>query len=401
MMHYVLDNARIWPGDGTAFEGHVIVADGLIQSVAEGDYTGGLPRIDLEGLALSPGLIDLMVLGGFDKSILRDDPLDIAREYVRLGVTACQLCIGTLPWDSMVQVAANTGRARAASLDEDTGKDAAEIIGLYLEGPFQQPDLTGASLAQYALSPTAGTVQRLLDATGDAVTQINVAPGWPDDAEAIRTLRAAGKVVSMAHSNAPAARVMTCLEAGTSVLGHVWDNNSGLIGDSGVQQPTIEHVALTDERVRFIHLIGDGVHVHPVLVRLVLRCRGIEALCLVTDAVPRAGCPDGPYVWDDGRHFYKEGGVGRTDKHGLTGSALLLPDMLRNLIKFTGMPPEQAIRAVTLNPAASLGLDGRMGFLAPGRQADFVAWDGKMQAQRVWRRGTEIGDLSGLAEVRL
>jgi len=375
--------------------------DGLIQSVAEGAYAGALPCTDLGGLALSPGLIDLMVLGGFDKSILRDDPLDIAREYLRLGVTACQLCIGTLPWDSMVQVATNTRRARAASRDLPSRNDAAEVLGLYLEGPFQQPDLTGASLSQYALPPSTETVARLLDATGDAVTQVNVAPGGPGDAEAIRTLRAAGKVVSMAHSNAPAKRVLTCLEAGTTVLGHVWDNNSGLIGDSGVQQPTIEHVALTDERVRFIHLIGDGVHVHPVLVRLVLRCRGIETLCLVTDAVPRAGCADGPYIWDDGRHFYKEGGVGRTDKHGLTGSALLLPDMLRNLIKFTGLPPQQAIRAVTLNPAASLGLDTNMGLLAPGRQADMVLWDDKMQVQRVWRRSHEVKGLSDLAEVHL
>ena len=393
---YALDNAQIWPGDGRCFSGHVIVADDVIEAVAQGRAPQNLPRVDLGGAALSPSLIDLMVLGGFGKSILRDDPRDIAREYSRLGVTSCQLCIGTLPWPAMLQVAHNT--RRAMQVDD---REAAEILGLYLEGPFQQPDLTGASLRENSLPPSSENVARLLNEMGEAVTMINVAPGAPDDVAAIQALRAAGKVVSMAHSNATATRVLACLEVGTSVLGHVWDNNSGLLGDSGVQQPTLEHVALTDERVKFIHLICDGTHVHPVLVRLTLRCRGIETLCLVTDAVPRAGCPDGEYLWDDGRRFYKEGGVGRTDQGWLTGSALLLPDMLRNLVKFTGLAPHQAIRTVTLNPAASLSLENKIGFLGAGCRADLVAWDEKLQVQRVWRAGRELDKVSTLAEVTL
>jgi N-acetylglucosamine-6-phosphate deacetylase len=395
---YALDNADLWIGDGQRFSGHVIVAGDVIEAVGDGPAPASLPRVDLKGRALSPGLIDLMVLGGFGKSILRDDPLEIARAYLHLGVTACQLCIGTLPWESTLQVAENTRTAVAASA---TATDTAEVLGLYCEGPFQHPDLTGASLRENALPPTPENVRRVLDEMGDAISMINVSPGTEGDALAVAAFKEAGKVVSMAHSNAPAERVEQCLAAGTRVLGHVWDNNSGLIGDSGVQQPTLEHVALTDERVRFIHLIGDGVHVHPVLVRLVLRCRGIETLCLVTDAVPRAGCPDGEYIWDDGRRFYKEGGVGRTDKGGLTGSALLLPDMLRNLVKFTGLPPHEAIRTVTFNPAASLALDHRLGLLAPGRRADLVAWDERLQAQRVWRAGREVPDVIGAGEVEL
>jgi N-acetylglucosamine-6-phosphate deacetylase len=395
---YALDNADLWIGDGQRFSGHVVVADGKIEAVGRGAAPATLPRVDLEGRALSPGLIDLMVLGGFGKSILRNDPQEIAREYLRLGVTACQLCIGTLPWTAMQQVATNTRSAVAATA---TATDSAAVLGLYCEGPFQHPELTGASLRENALPPTPQNVQRVLSEMGDVISMINVAPGTEDDAEAIAALRAAGKVVSMAHSNAPAERIEQCLAAGTQVLGHVWDNNSGLIGDSGVQQPTLEHVALTDERVRFIHLIGDGVHVHPVLVRLVLRCRGLEALCLVTDAVPRAGCPDGEYIWDDGRRFSKQGGVGRTDKGWLTGSALLLPDMLRNLVKFSGLAPHEAIRTVTYNPAASLGLDQQIGLLAPGRTADLVAWDARLQVQRVWRAGCEVAPVVGAGEVDL
>lgn len=396
MASHVLDNAQLWIGDGTSFRGHVVLDGQTIADVAPGAYVGDLPTEDLHGAALSPGLVDLMVLGGFELSILRDDPCDIARNYLRLGVTSIQFCSGTLPWPAMNAIC---DKIRPAQGQCDV--KLARILGLYLEGPFQQPDLTGASMREYALSPTAETVQRLLDDFGSAVTMVNVAPSWSGAPAAVRKLRQHGKVISMAHSNAPAREVLDCLGAGTTVLGHCWDNNSGLIGDSGVQQPTLEHVALVDERVRALHLISDGVHVDPLLVKLILRCRGVEAVCLVTDAVIRAGCPDGPYEWDDGRRFHKKGGVGRTDTGWLAGSALLLPDQFRNFIRMTGLRPDLAIRTVTHNPARSLGVSDQIGLVAPGRSADLVQWDDRLRIDRVWRAGVELDDVSACGEVRL
>lgn len=396
MNSYAITHAKLWIGDGTAYDGHVVVGGGRIEKVAPGPYRGELEAMDAAGAPLSPGLVDLMVLGGFDRSILRDDPLDITREYLRLGVTTCQLCSGTLPWESLRRVTENTRRTRAY-----TGTDAARLIGYYLEGPFQHPDLTGASLREHALPPSRENVRRVIDELGDAVTLINVSPGTEGDTAAIRELCAAGKIVSMAHSDAPAERVFECLEAGTTVLGHFWNNHHGALTEPGVQRATLEHVALTDERVRFIHLVCDGTHVHPVNVRLLNRARGVEAICLVTDCVPRAGRPDGPYVWDDGRPFYKKGGVGRTDKHNLTGSALLLPDHFRNFVRFTRARPEAAIRTVTHNPARSLGLDHRFGLLAPGRSADLVLWDDELRIRRVWRGGDEVPNVSDYAEVQM
>ena len=396
MTHFALDNATLWIGDGGAREGHVVVRDGIIDAVGDGRYAGDLEAVDLRGGALSPGLIDLMVLGGFDLSILRDDPLQIARQMLTLGVTSCEFCGGMLPWDDMKRTCDNVRRAMAY-----TGVDTARVLGIYLEGPFEHPERTGAALAEHALPPTQAHVRRVLDEVGDAVPMINVSPGTPGDVDAIRALTRAGKVVSMAHSDAPGERVLACVEAGTSVLGHVWNNHNGALAELGVQQPTLEHVALTDDRVRFIHMICDGTHVHPIIVRLVLRCRGVESLCLVTDAVTRAGCPDGPYESDDGRRFCKKHGVGRTDGDGLCGSGLLLPDHLRNFINFTGTPAHEAIRTVTLNPARSLGLDDRVGLIAPGRAADLVLWDEALRVRRVWRAGRQVANLSDLMEVQL
>jgi N-acetylglucosamine-6-phosphate deacetylase len=396
MAGFVLDGATLWIGDGSTLDGHVVVQGDRIAAVQAGRYQGSLPVTDLRGLALSPGMIDLMVLSGFDKSLLRDGPDGIARDYLRLGVTHCQFCTGTLSWEAMRQVAASVEACR-----DNPRPDRAGVIGVYWEGPFQLPRLTGASLAQYALPANRQNVDRLLHDFGRVTTMVNVSPETEGDITAIAQLTAAGVVVSMAHSDAHADRVLQCIEAGTRVLGHCWNNNMGALAEPGVQKPTLEHVALTDDRIRAVHLICDGTHVHPVIVRLVHRCRGIEGICLVTDAVTKAGGADGPYTAEDGRAFYKRNGVGRTDTGHLCGSGLLLPDHLRNFIRFTGIAPHQAIRTVTLNPAASLKLDDRLGLLGAGRIADLVAWDPQVRVRRVWRAGVERPDVSDYAEIHL
>jgi imidazolonepropionase-like amidohydrolase len=59
------------------------------------------------------------------------------------------------------------------------------------------------------------------------------------------------------------------------------------------------------------------------------------------------------------------------------------PELARRLnseagkaMKYGGVPPEEAIKFVTLNPAKSLKIDDRVGSLEPGKDADFVIWSG-------------------------
>lgn len=57
-----------------------------------------------------------------------------------------------------------------------------------------------------------------------------------------------------------------------------------------------------------------------------------------------------------------------------------------------GMTREDALGAITINPASIMGLDDRIGSLAPGKDGDVVIWDGDpldvmSRAQRVFVRG--------------
>jgi imidazolonepropionase-like amidohydrolase len=80
------------------------------------------------------------------------------------------------------------------------------------------------------------------------------------------------------------------------------------------------------------------------------------------------------------------------------------PDLARRLnteagkaVKYGGVPPEEAIKMATLNPAKSLGIDRRVGSLEAGKDADFVVWSGPplsqfAHAEQTWIEGRRYFD---------
>src|SRR5207247_10121462 len=66
-------------------------------------------------------------------------------------------------------------------------------------------------------------------------------------------------------------------------------------------------------------------------------------------------------------------------------------------IKYGGVPPEEAIKFVTLNPAKSLKIDYRVGSLEVGKDADFSIWNGSplspyAACQQTWIEGRKYFD---------
>ena len=100
-------------------------------------------------------------------------------------------------------------------------------------------------------------------------------------------------------------------------------------------------------------------------------------------------------------HVHQAGWVAVGGPGQFAGSALLLPDQLRNFIRFTNTPRHEAIRTVTFNPARSIVMDDFFGLIVPGRSADLVAWDDDLNVRHVWRAGCRVGNPQSLAEVAL
>jgi imidazolonepropionase-like amidohydrolase len=71
-----------------------------------------------------------------------------------------------------------------------------------------------------------------------------------------------------------------------------------------------------------------------------------------------------------------------------------LPEHAAMAVTF-GLPESEAVKAVTLNAAQILGIEGSHGTIEPGKKADVVVWDGNplqitSRVQRLFIRGREI-----------
>ena len=65
--------------------------------------------------------------------------------------------------------------------------------------------------------------------------------------------------------------------------------------DPGVYPAGIVDYFLVEDRV-MCEIIGDGTHVHPLLVEKTFRCKSPERIVFVTDSNYGAGLPTGEYL---------------------------------------------------------------------------------------------------------
>jgi len=130
---------------------------------------------------------------------------------------------------------------------------------------------------------------------------------------------------------------------------------------------------LTDDRV-YAELIADGVHLHPAIVSLLVRAKGVDHITLVTDAMRATGLEDGGYDLG-GQTIDVRNGVARTHTGNLAGSTLTLNVAVRNVQRFAHLTSNQALAMATRVPAEALDLAGRKGVLRPGADADVVLVD--------------------------
>ena len=121
-------------------------------------------------------------------------------------------------------------------------------------------------------------------------------------------------------------------------------------------------------------MIADNIHLHPAVLKLAVRAKGCEGIILITDAMSGAGMPDGDYELG-GQHVVVRHGECRLENGALAGSTLTLERAVRNIMQACGLALEQALPMASRVPAAALGLAGRKGAIAAGKDADLIVID--------------------------
>lgn len=341
-------------------EGDRIAATGL----------GAPPRSpDVEhGGLIGPGLVDLQVngAGGHDALAGGGEGLDRIDEVLaRHGVSGW---LAALPTAEDERVAAVVDAARERVRDPGHG-----LCGVHLEGPFLAPDHAGAHRRELLRPPTAGVPAHYF---AEAVRLVTLAPELDGALELIARLRRAGIAVALGHSGADAGTAGRALDAGATLVTHVFNAMAPLHH----RAPGLAGVALTDRRA-LPCVIADGLHLDPLVLRLCRAAAG-ERLILVSDAAAPAAAPAGDYELA-GRRVRADAGTVRTADGTLAGSGMLLDGMLGRWVRHTGAGPGEALAAAAWRPSRVLGADA----LKAGAPADLVLLGDDGRLERVLRRG--------------
>jgi N-acetylglucosamine-6-phosphate deacetylase len=143
--------------------------------------------------------------------------------------------------------------------------------------------------------------------------------------------------------------------------------------------------AVEDDRVT-LELILDGAHVAPVVARTLFRAAP-RRVALVTDAMAATGSPDGAYQLGSLDVTVVDGLAHVRGTGTLAGSTLTHDVALRIAVEHAGLSLQEAVTALTTVPAGALGLDDRLGSLAPGFAADIVALTPDLRVAHVWAAG--------------
>ncbi|MGD8750609.1 MAG: N-acetylglucosamine-6-phosphate deacetylase [Anaerolineales bacterium] len=343
--------------------GVVLIEDGLIQAIGtakELPPPPGAGVMDVTGLTLVPGFIDLQCNGAFGCDFTSDPESiwDVAAQLPRFGVTAFLPTLVSSPLETIAAARAVLSRG------SPNPKAGAIPMGLHLEGPFLNPQKKGAHNPHY-LRPADTTVVRDWSPE-NGVCLVTLAPELPGALGVVRRLVSQGVVTSAGHSMATYEQALLAFEAGILCGTHLFNAMAPL----GHRQPGLVGALLSDARPS-VSLILDGIHVHPALIRLVWAVKGAGGLILVSDSTAASGMPPGKYRLGDQEMLVTECGA-RLPDGTLAGSVLPMAEAIRNLLTFTGCPLAEALPTVTKTPAALLGLSHQRGSLAPGMCADLV-----------------------------
>jgi imidazolonepropionase-like amidohydrolase len=351
------------PGAAPIEDATILIRDGRIVSVAPGlPPPASAEVVDAHGRIVTPGLMNGATQLGIIDVDSTDDAVDQAVKSGPLG-TAFDIRYALNPNSELLRVARADGLTRAVSLP--TGSASAPFLG------------QGAALR---LSESAD----ILDQPQVAMA---VQVGGPSDAAAGGSRAAQWRILRNALDEAGRYRTERHgLEARDQLLNHL---------DAEALQPVLDGrmpLAISAQREsdirQAIDLARDD-HVRVVIIGGAEAWRVADLLAAAHIPVVLDPFANLPYSLDrigargDNAALLQKAGVliafGLTDDLSSIFTSHLAGEALREaagLAVSNGLTWDQALMAVTVNPAAIWGVGDHYGALSPGKDADVVIWRG-------------------------
>ena len=352
----------------------VIGADGRLGS-AGGEET----VLDAEGLYAIPGLVDVHFHGcvGHDFCEGTEEAIQALADYeASVGVLA--ICPATMTYSE--EILGRVADAAAAHKNEK----GADLVGINMEGPFISPKKIGAQNPDYLQPCNLGMFRRLQERANGLFKLCDVAPEEPGALEFIEQVKDEVNI-SIAHTCTDYDTAVAAFQKGANHMTHLYNAMPGLHH----RNPGPIPAALENDA--YVELITDNVHIHPAMVRLTFKLFGDDHVVLIADSMEATGLPDGEYALG-GQGVCKKGRLATLvrDPGVIAGSATDLFDCMRHAVQEMDIPLASAVRAASVNPARSIGVDADYGSLEDGRWGNVLLLNKDLELVHIIQKGKLI-----------
>ena len=359
----------------------IVIEDGVIKEiVATGDKEDLKDILDLGEYNVIPGLIDLHIHGanGYDTMDGNFNALNEISKYLAgKGITSF---LPTTLTESIEKV-----KKALSNVHDCIGKvEGAEILGSYVEGPYICKEHKGAHPEHLIKDLNLDEIKELIKASGDTVKVMTIAPEKEGAYECIKYLNENGIEVSMGHTNSTYDEAVKAISCGARIAVHTFNG----MREFNHREPGILGSILTKDEV-YCELISDLIHVHPVAIDVLLRCKGEDKIILISDCMQAAGLQDGEYTLGALKVIVK-GSIARIESGSLAGSTTNILTSVKNIIDKIGIDPLKAIKMASLNPSKLLNLDKSIGSIKEGKKANLIVIDDKFNVVKTIIKGKVV-----------
>ena len=372
-------NGRILTPQGWLEGGSVIVEDGKIAEVSNNNFAiEGAEIIDAKGCDIVPGGIEMHVHGGGGRDFMEGDEeafrvaIDAHMQY---GTTSIfpTLSSSTVP---MIEKACET-------CTKLMSEPNSPILGLHLEGPYFNPKQAGAQIPEWIKAPVKEEYEYLLE-KWPCLKRWDEAPELEGSHEFIKCCCKHGVLPSIGHTRAKYEEVAAANELGMTHATHFYNAMPVVYKNREFKETgTVESIFALENMT--VEMIADGIHVPPVMLRMIYQIKGVERTALITDALACAASKDDTAF--DPRVVLEDGVCKLADRSALAGSIATMDRLVRTCVQQAGIPMEDACRMISETPAKIMGVYDRKGSLEKGKDADIIFFDKAQELTFVMQMG--------------
>ena len=325
----LIQNGKLLLDDDFVYRDLRIEGDRIVEILPYGSQPRqGEQTMDVYGMAITPGFIDLEVHGdrGRDFSDADREGYEIiSKSLLRDGVTGYLAAVNAFPEDVLTE----TYEALGQWMD-DPQPGMARMLGVHMRGPFISPAAAGCQDEAYVKDPDLDLFRRLNDLCGKRVKLLTTSP---ELAGARHFIQEAAKecFVCLGNSNADFDTARMAYAYGARGMTDPFHNTGafsaedpGLIG-AGMDVAEAILINFTDEE-----------SIHPATLRMLMR-GNFRRLCFISGKTAFAGLPNGVYEIE--HHQVKKSMTKAAFENGQdAGSVMGLHTICRKVMNMSGIP---------------------------------------------------------------